>query len=214
MSADTTLAILASVVVAHALAVISPGPDFAVLVRQALARGRRAGIATAAGIASGIVVHVSYGLFGLGWLLTHWPGALSLIAMAGALFLLWLGSLALRAQPTRLAVPRARPEAEASHRDFLIGLGTNLLNPKASLFFIALFSGLLGAPLSAALKVMLAIWLPLATFAWFAALALLLSRPALRERLHRHGWRIDRAMGAVLVALGLLVLWRELQTLM
>ena len=62
-----------SVMLALALGVISPGPDFAVVIRQSLAYGRAAGVWTAAGIGSGILFHVAYGLFGLGWAVQAFP---------------------------------------------------------------------------------------------------------------------------------------------
>jgi len=58
---------------AHLLAVMSPGPDFAMVSRQTLAHGRAAGLRTAWGIATGIVFHLGYALFGLGWLLQAYP---------------------------------------------------------------------------------------------------------------------------------------------
>lgn len=215
MAADSGLAIFGAVAAAHALGVISPGPDFAVVLRQSLAHGRAAGIWTAAGIGSGILFHVGYGLFGLSWLVRRLPWSLQAIAVAGALFLLWMGLTALRAQPltepSDAAAPLARNSAGAH---FLIGLATNVLNPKATLFFVALFTAIVSGPLPRGLMLALGAWLPLATFAWFASLALLLSHAGLRAALRRHAHRIDRAMGAILLLLAGAVLLRELRTLL
>ncbi|MDE0855783.1 MAG: LysE family transporter, partial [Nevskia sp.] len=64
MAAAPALSLFAVVAAAHALAVMSPGPDLAVVTRQTLAHGRAAGVRTALGIASGISVHIAYALFG------------------------------------------------------------------------------------------------------------------------------------------------------
>lgn len=211
MSASGGLAVFGAVAAAHALGVASPGPDFAIVTRQSLAYGRAAGVWTAAGIGTGILLHVAYGLFGLGWLLRVWPSALDWIALSGAAFLIWMGSKALRAQPLADNDDTSTAAAPGGwRRCFAIGLATNALNPKATLFFVALFSAVLSGPVSPALMLVVAIWLPLTTFAWFASVALLLSHAGLRRALRRHAHRIDRAMGAVLVALGLLVLARTL----
>ena len=77
-------AVFATVALAHALAVASPGPDFAMVVRQSLAFGRGAGVWTAAGIGSGILFHVAYGLFGLNWLTQRYPQSLTVLGVAGA----------------------------------------------------------------------------------------------------------------------------------
>lgn len=202
-------ALFVAVATAHALGVMSPGPDFAMVTRQSLALGRAAGVWTAAGIGSGILFHVAYGLFGLSWLTQHFPWSLDAIALAGAAFLLWMGVQALRAQPLPGEGDMGgRAERGNAWRNYLVGLATNVLNPKATLFFVALFTTVVAGPVSTATMLVLALWLPLSTFAWFATVALLLSHPGLRRGLRRHAHRLDRAMGAVLVLLALAVIAR------
>jgi threonine/homoserine/homoserine lactone efflux protein len=200
---QTEWAIFGTVALAHALAVVSPGPDFAMVVRQSLAYGRAAGVWTAAGIGSGIVLHVLYGLFGLAWAVQRFPALLSWIGFAGALFLIWMGSVALRAQPAPdHGSGSGTAQSGGPLKDFGIGLLTNTLNPKAILFFVALFSALVAGTQSFAVKLAMGLWLPLATFGWFAFVALMLSNAALRGKLRRAAHWIDRAMGVVLLLLG------------
>ncbi|MEQ1438700.1 LysE family transporter [Fontimonas sp. SYSU GA230001] len=204
-------ALFGAVASAHALGVMSPGPDFAMVTRQSLALGRAAGVWTAAGIGSGILFHVAYGLFGLRWLTHRFPWSLDAIALAGAAFLLWIGLQALRAQPQTIEDDRMPPVARGNGwRNYGIGLATNLLNPKATLFFVALFTTVVAGPVSVTMMAVLALWLPLSTFAWFAFVALMLSHPGLRRGLRRHAHRIDHAMGIVLVLLGGAVILRAL----
>ncbi len=206
-------AIFSAVAAAHALGVMSPGPDFAMVVRQSLAQGRGAGLWTAAGIGSGILFHVSYGLFGLSWLVHQLPGSMHVIAAVGALFLLWMGVQALRAEPLPEQAESANGTPQRSRtRNFWIGLATNVLNPKATLFFVALFTAVISGPVSTTLKLALALWLPLTTFGWFAAVALMLSHPALRRALRVHAHQLDHAMGVILVALGTMVLIETLRS--
>jgi len=196
-------AIFATVALAHLLAVASPGPDFAMVVRQSLAFGRGAGLWTAAGIGSGILFHVAYGLFGLNWLTHRYPQSLTLLGVAGALFLLWMGSQAVRARPLPdhgEQLPAAQPGDAA--RFFGIGVLTNVLNPKAILFFVALFTAVVTGPVSVPLKILLGAWIPLTTFGWFAFVAVMLGNVAARQRLRHVAHWIDRAMGVVLLALG------------
>ena len=196
-------AVFGTVALAHGLAVASPGPDFAMVVRQSLPFGRGAGLWTAAGIGSGIFFHVAYGLFGLNWLTQRYPQSLTLLGVAGALFLLWMGSQAVRAKPlpdNAEALPPAQPGDFAKF--FGIGVLTNVLNPKAALFFVALFTAVVTGPVSTALKITLGAWIPLATFAWFAFVATMLGSAATRRKLRHAAHWIDRAMGVVLLALG------------
>lgn len=207
MGTDAAWALFGAVAAAHALGVMSPGPDFAIVIRAALTQGRAAGVWTAAGIGSGILFHVAYGLFGLRWLTQRFPWSLDAIALAGAAFLIWMGSSALRAQPMTAEMPvNAETTRGDWKRHYGVGLATNVLNPKATLFFVALFTTVVSGPVSMPMMVVLAIWLPLSTFGWFATVAVMLSHAGLRSGLQRHAHRIDRAMGAVLIALGLAVI--------
>lgn len=211
MGADAAWALFGAVAAAHALGVMSPGPDFAVVIRAALSQGRAAGVWTAAGIGSGILFHVAYGLFGLRWLTQRFPWSLDAIALAGAAFLIWMGSSALRAQPLQLENTVERDATRGDwKRHYGIGLATNVLNPKATLFFVALFTTVVSGAVSTPMMIVLAIWLPLSTFGWFATVAVLLSHAGLRRGLQRHAHRLDRAMGVILIALGIAVIARTL----
>lgn len=192
--------LFATVALAHLLAVMSPGPDFAMVTRQTLMRGRAAGLWTAWGIAAGIVFHVAYGLFGLGWLLQRAPQLLEVLRYGGAAFLLWMGVQGLRASAaprTDSAVPR-----ETGGRDFAIGVFTNVLNPKATLFFVALFAAVITTETPLSLRVGLGAWIVLSTGAWFSFVALSLGHARVRGWLSAHAHWIDRATGAILLALG------------
>lgn len=199
--AASPASLFATIAIAHALAVASPGPDLAVVTRQTLAHGRRAGLRTALGIACGIGFHVAYGMFGLAWAIERYPALLTGLRVVGALLLLWIAWGALRSQPLPEAVSSADAGTAAS-RDFTIGLATNLLNVKAMLFFVALCSAAITTQTPTALKLGLGAWMIVATGAWFCAVAWTLGHPALRARLQRNAHRIDRAMGVILLALG------------
>ena len=196
-------AIFGAVVAAHALGVSSPGPDFAVVVRQTLAHGRRAGIATALGIGSGILAHVGWGMFGLGWAVERLPWLLDVLRYGGAAVLMWIGLKALRSRPlavTDAPPASAQPEA-APLLAWSLGLATNLLNAKAMLFFVALCSSVIAAGATPMLRGLLGLWMVLATAAYFAFVAWTVGHPAVRRRLLAHAHRIDRAMGVILIAL-------------
>ncbi len=203
-----SLTLFSTAAAAHLLAVTSPGPDFAVVIRQTLAHGRTAGLRTALGVATGIVFHVAYALFGLGWLLQKVPALLDLLRYAGAGFLLWMGVNALRAKPQVLQA--AAPRQPAAQRDFSIGLSTNLLNPKATLFFVALCSALITTPTPLLLKLALAGWIVVTTGLWFSLVAITLGHARIRAALQAHTHWIDRSMGVLLIALALVMLLSQL----
>ena len=201
-----SLTLFSTAAAAHLLAVSSPGPDFAVVTRQTLAHGRAAGLATAWGIAAGIVFHVAYALFGLGWLLQKLPMLIELLRYAGAAFLLWMGFKALRA-PAATAAAATAAGVPAARNDFWIGFTTNLLNPKATLFFVALCSALVTTPTPLHLKLGLAAWITITTGLWFSLVAVTLGHARIRGALQAHAHWIDRGMGLLLIALALTMLF-------
>lgn len=203
-------ALFLTVAVAHQLAMMSPGPDFAVVTQQTLRFGRRAGVLVAAGIASSIVIHLAYGLFGLSWITQHVPGLLDGLRLAGGAVLILMGAAALR--PAAITATAREPGRDGNPlRRFGLGFATNLLNPKAALFFVALFTSVISAQTSIALRLALAGWIVATTFAWFAFVALTLSAPGVQARLQRHTDLIQRGMALLLVALGAGMLWAGFQ---
>lgn len=200
----SSLTLFFTVALAHLLAVMSPGPDFAMITRQTLAFGRSAGVWTALGIGSGICFHIAWAMFGMGWVVERFPWFLDVLRYGGALFLIYMGSKAVRAQPSPSGSSnnqRADPGNWAHH--YGIGVLTNVFNPKALLFFIALCSAVITSATPVWLRLALGLWMALSTAAWFSLVSLTLSHPRVRQRLLAHGYLIDRAMGVILLALGL-----------
>ncbi len=197
------------VAAAHALAVMSPGPDLAIVTRQTLAHGRGAGLRTALGVASGIGVHIAYAMFGLAWAIHHYPPLLTALRYVGALLLLWIGWGALRAKPLSGPAPLAAG-TRAAARDFGIGFLTNALNVKAMLFFVALCSAVITVGASVQLRLALGAWMIFATGLWFCFVAWTLGHPRVRARLQAYGHWLDRVMGAILLTLGCAMLLQGL----
>ena len=190
----------AKVAVAHLLAVASPGPDFAVVVRQSLAHGRRTAIWTSLGVGTGILLHVTYSLLGLGLLIRGSVLWFEVVKYAGAAYLAWLGAQALRTprHATAIAGNGAQAaEAPSSHGAFATGFLTNALNPKATLFFLALFVTVIRPSTPRLVQTGYGLWMVLATAAWFSLVSVVFTREAVRRSFLRHGHWIDRALGVV-----------------
>lgn len=129
----TLLGFLVVVSVAHAV----PGPDFAIVLRHAV-RGRRAGHLAAAGILSGLCVHVTAAALGLSALLARSATGFMVVKIAGAGYLVFLGIQALWSSRKNHAPAAETEPASDSRRAFAQGLLSNLSNPKAVLFFVSL----------------------------------------------------------------------------
>lgn len=192
-----------TVALVHLLAVASPGPDFAVVVRESVSRGRLAGSWTALGVGTGILVHVAYSLLGIGLLVSQSILLFNVFKWLAAGYLIYLGLRALRAGPPSVDWQAAEAgPVRSGWRAFGLGFVTNGLNPKATLFFLSLFTVVIDPQTPLAVQAGYGAYLAVATGAWFCAVAWLFSRERVRAGFARMGHWFDRMMGAVLVALG------------
>lgn len=195
-----------TVVLVHLLAVASPGPDFAIVMRQSLVAGRRAALWTSIGIGAGILVHVAYTLLGLGWIISQSIQVFSLVKLVGAGYLLYIGWKSLRAAPADPAengVAGQRPAEYPISQALRIGFLTNALNPKATLFFLSLFSVIIQPDTPQTVQLGYGLYMSLATGIWFCGLSLVLSQRHVRRGFARFGHWTERLMGVVLIGLGI-----------
>ena len=136
---------LAVITVVHLLAAASPGPDFAYVTRQSLVNGRRAGLLASVGIALGLAIHIFYSAAGLAAVVAHSAHWMTAIKLAGGAYLLYLGISGLRSRAGAPAAAAERPAAPTPLRQVLGGFLCNALNPKAPIYFLALFTVVLVA---------------------------------------------------------------------
>ena len=202
-----------TVALVHLLAVASPGPDFAVVVRESVAQGRRAGSWTALGVGCGIFVHVAYSLLGIGLIVSQSIVLFNLFKWLAAAYLVYLGWRALRARPMSLeAIDGTNaPVARSAWRAFVIGFVTNGLNPKATLFFLSLFTVVISPDTPLLVQAGYGLYLAGATALWFLLVACLFSRGRVRAGFARMGHWFDRLMGAVLVGIGVKLALTEMR---
>jgi threonine/homoserine/homoserine lactone efflux protein len=129
-------------VVASVLLVLTPGPNLLYLISRTLCQGRKAGIVSLAGTATGFVVHIVAAALGLSAVFVAVPLAYDALRWAGAAYLLWLAWDAVRPQHAAgaggLFAPSPLPAA-SNARLYRMGLLTSILNPKVALFYLALF---------------------------------------------------------------------------
>jgi RhtB (resistance to homoserine/threonine) family protein len=204
------------VALAHLLAVASPGPDFAVVVRQSLTHGRRAGIWTSIGVGSAISLHIAYSLLGLGVLLKNSPAWFELVRFAGAAYLAWLGVHSLRSRPVSETPPKetfaVTGSTPAASRSFVRGFLTNALNPKATLFFLSLFALVVDAHTPLTIRIFYGGWMAFATMAWFSLVAMAFTRPEIQRWFQSRAHWVDRALGIVLIGFAALLIFTSVQT--
>ncbi|MFJ4141245.1 LysE family transporter [Pseudomonas sp. NPDC089734] len=194
-----------TVALIHLLAVASPGPDFAVVVRESVAHGRKAGLWAALGVGSAIFVHVGYSLLGIGIIVSQSIVLFNALKWAAAAYLLYIGFKALRARPASASDDSIKAVAgeRTAWGAYASGFVTNGLNPKATLFFLSLFTVVINPHTPLLVQGGYGVYLAVATAAWFCLVACLFSQARVRAGFARMGHWFDRVMGGVLVALGL-----------
>lgn len=192
-----------------ALAAITPGPDFAMVVRQSVVQGRRAGVVTSLGVGSAMLFHASYTLAGIGLLVAHSLLAFSVLKWLGAAYLVYVGLKTFRAPAMSMDI-EGPPSAVAPHADermsdarcFGLGFLTNALNPKAVLFFLSLFGTLVSADTPIALQVGYALSMSALLMGWFTLVSFFFTGRTVRAQLARLGRWFNRLTGGALIALG------------
>ncbi|OQD49282.1 threonine transporter RhtB [Enterobacter cancerogenus] len=198
---------------AHFVALLSPGPDFFLLVGYAARYRLRGSAGLCVGIAAGNALYIV--LVIIGWsTLRQFTWLFTLIELCGALYLLWIGSHLVRSRPQALALAlnETHQRCPSLRKQILLGLGSALLNPKNALFYLALMTALLGPDVTLLQQATCGVWMVMVVLAWDLALVTLMGLSAIQQKLSRSLWWIERAAGVVLMGFGGWVLWRVLAT--
>ena len=196
----------------HCVALLSPGPDFFLLVGYAVRYRIRGSIGLCLGIAAGNALYIVLAIVGWG-LLRQAPLLFLLIELLGAGYLLWIGSLLIRSRPATLAMESVRAARPGFGRQLLLGLGSSLLNPKNALFYLALMTSLLGPAVTLLQQTVSGLWMVSVVFFWDLLLVSAIALPQIQRRLGAIVWRVERAAGAILMLFGLGIIWRFLHDL-
>ena len=192
----------------HLLAVISPGPDFILITRNSLLYSRKIGILSAFGLALGIVVHVTYSLIGLAYLISKSIILFNAIKFCGALYLIYIGFKSITAKTETVQHDPTLADQTNLNTISAIRMGflTNALNPKATLFFLSLFTLVISSSTPLSWKLAYGIEMSIATFLWFSFVAFVFSHDRLKSRISRIQKYIQKGLGVLLTVIGLKIL--------
>jgi RhtB (resistance to homoserine/threonine) family protein len=199
-----SITLIGTVTLVHLLAVISPGPDFVMACRNALLYSRKTGICTAVGFGLGIAVHISYALFGLAWVVAQSVILFSVIKYLGAAYLIFIGVQSFLSKTKTL-----EPGVASKQKDIppmvaiRMGFVTNVLNPKATLFFLSLFTMVVGPEVSVFEITIISIILIGVTVLWFSLVAVIMTQKRIRQTFERYQGVFNKSLGGLLVALGI-----------
>lgn len=197
---------------AHFVALLSPGPDFFLLVGYAVRYRMRGSTGLCVGIAVGNGLYILLAIIGWG-ILRQLPLLFTIIELLGALYLLWIGSLLIRSRPQTLTGADARSTCRGFGKQLLLGLGSSLLNPKNALFYLALMTALLGPSVTLLQQTMSGIWMTSVVLCWDLLIVMFIGLPQIQRRLTRGILWVERIAGGVLIIFGCAIALRFLQSI-
>jgi RhtB (resistance to homoserine/threonine) family protein len=195
------------IALAHFFAVASPGPDFAIILKQSISYGRRNALFASAGVGLGILVHVTYCLLGVALIIAQSETLFNWLKYLAAAYLAYMAFQALQAKPANGEVQKMSTHLsdEPVSRSFSKGFLTNALNPKATLFFLSLFTIVIDPNTPSLVQAGYGVYMALATWVWFSFSSLILSKTQVRAFFLKSGHWFDRGIGIVLLILAVRV---------
>lgn len=191
----------------------APGPDFAVVVQQSVSWGRKIGAITALGIGAGISVHVLYTILGFGLLIQTNEIIFNAVKIISALYLIYLGLNLIKSNLKKVGLKKeqkvefAKDQLVVSAKSaFLKGFITNATNPKATIFFLGIFTTVVHQSNPLNIQFLYGIWMCFVNAAWFIVVAYLFTTQKVRNAfLQKKKW-FEIFMGLVLILLAIRLL--------
>lgn len=185
------------------LAAISPGPDFAIVIKNSLLYSRKVGLFTALGVSASLLIHAVYCILGLAIIISQSLLAFSVIKYLGAAYLIYIGfkGLFAKRETQQFDVKHSR-QGMTKWQAFNQGLLCNLLNPKAIMFLLAFFTLVVKPGHSLIFEMGYGFEIALIHMIWFSSVAYMLTHSYIKTNLSRIQFYIVKVMGAVLVAFG------------
>lgn len=182
---------------AHFLALLSPGPDFFLIVGHAVRRRLHGSFFICAGITTGNALYIILAI--AGWsAIRQSPVLYSLLELAGALYLFWLGWMLIRSSRTAaFTIEELQPLSPL--KQLAMGLSSALLNPKNAIFYLTLMTVIIGESATLAQQTFVGIWMTSLVFFWDVGLAAVISHRKTQETLAKRIPCIELVAGGVLI---------------
>ena len=196
-----------SIATIHLFAVMSPGPDFIIIVRQSISRGRRSALMASLGIGIGILMHITLCIFGLGMIIKESDLLFKAIQIIGSLYLAYLGVISIISKDSYNNSNYKDKLHFNALQSFKLGFLTNILNPKATLFFLSLYTMIIANNTPFQFQILFGLWMSLATGLWFAFLSLILTNKSILPKIEFMTTKIQRITGIILIIFSIKLLF-------
>ena len=190
----------------HFLALLSPGPDFFLILQTALRLPLRYAFAVCAGIAAANALYLAIAVAGLEAVKEMTVLMLVLKYLGGA-YLVYLGVLLIKAPKRAIGETGTAGfiHAKSMKRQFTLGFMSGILNPKNAVFYLSLFTVMVSPTTGLGLRIFYACWMTATVLFWDMGVAVMVGNPVVKKRLGRWIFGIEKISGAVLTLFGILL---------
>ncbi len=194
------------IAVAHFLALLSPGPDFFLVVHSALRLPLRYALAVCAGIACANAAYLVLAVLGLETV-KHWRLVMLMLRYAGAAYLVYIGFLLLLApmRPLDETAATATVDAQSLAKQFTVGLMSGMLNPKNAVFYLSLFTAMVSPKTGLGVRGLYGLWMAFLVLVWDMGIAVAVGNGRVKQLLGRWVFTIEKCAGAALACFGILL---------
>ena len=198
-----------TVALLHLFAVASPGPDFFLIARQSTLYGRDISIWASLGISIGILMHSFLSIAGIYVLLSLYPDFIFYMKIIASLYIASIGVRTLLVNSQIEISPLSDQKNITATKSFVMGFFTNALNPKAFLFFIMVFSLISNTNPSNETKILLGVYMAVATFIWFTLISISFSKISKGEFIKKNLPYLEKIIGVILILIALQILYLD-----
>lgn len=197
--------LILTVTVINLVGTMSPGPSFIIVAQNAINHSRKAGICTTLGIVLADMVHVTYCLLGIAVLISKSILLFNAIKYLGALYLIYLGIKSVFSKSEINVQEEGSTEQLSDYQAFKNGFLVTLLNPKATLLFLGIFTVTIPAGTPTIVMAITGAIMLLSIFLWYLFVAVFLTQNTVRSIFLKFKEIFNKAFGSLLVALGVKV---------
>ena len=198
------LILIGTVAGIHLLALISPGPDFVMAIRNSMTYSRKTGIRTAIGFSLGIATHIFYCLAGLAVVISKSILLFNTVKYIGAAYLIYIGIKSIFSKKSEIKIDEQEIKDDISaFQAIKSGLLTNIFNPKVTLFFLSIFTLMIPPETPMIILFTMSILIIINTALWFSLVAIFFTQKRVQIVFDKFQGIFNKTFGGLLVILGI-----------
>lgn len=188
---------------AHFLALLSPGPDFFIIIQTTLREDKKKALSVCAGIASANALYILTAVLGLE-VMKELDIFINILKYLGGLYLLYIGVMLLKSKP--IAITANQTKRYSSKSFFSLGFFCAFLNPKNVVFYFSLFALIVSPQTPLHVRIFYGLWMSFAVLFWDVAVVYMIGAKRIKERLGLYLYSIEKIAGGVLIFFGLMLM--------